>query len=138
MRSPPNQSLWRNFTVDGDGSWIYKGLVDNTLVMMSDGSYDKVAANDVCSCAAIIECSKTGQRASVSWAERSDRFTTDNYRAELLGGIALQLILRMACEGKYISPSMRPWIGCDNNGVVYHGNHPWRPLSAHQSQADVL
>lgn len=106
---------------DGDGSWIYDGLLTNSLVMMSDGSYDKMAANDVCSCTAIIEHSITGKRASVSWVEKSDRFSADNYPAEILGGIALQLILCTACEGKYISPSMRPHIGCDNNGVVYHG-----------------
>jgi hypothetical protein len=138
IRSLPNQSLWETFVVDWDGSWIYKGLVTNSLVMMSDGSYDEMAANDVCSCAAIIKHSVTGQRASVSWVEKSDRFSADNYHAEILGGIALQLNFCTACEGKYISPSMRPRIGCNNNGVVYHGNHPWRPLQANQAQADVL
>ena len=106
--------------------------------MMSDGSYDEMTANDACSCAAIIEHSLTGQRATVTWVERSDRFSADNYRAEILGGIVLQLLLRTACEGKYVSPSMRPRVGCDNNGVVYHGNHPRRPLPANQPQADVL
>jgi hypothetical protein len=110
-------------------------------VMMSDGSYDKVAANDrnnICSCAAIIECSKTGRCATVTWVEDSNCYTADNYRAERLGGIALELIIRTACEGKYISPSMCPQIGCNNNVVVYHGNHPWRPLSWNQAQVDVL
>ena len=49
IRSLTNQSLWRSFTVDGDGSWIYNGLLNNTLVMMSDGSYDENSADDVCS-----------------------------------------------------------------------------------------
>lgn len=138
IRLLTNQSLWKSLTVDGDGSWIYNGLLNNTLVMMSDGSYDENSANDVCSCAAAIECSTTGQRATVTWVEKSDSYTADNYRAEVLGGIAIQLILRVACEGKYISPSMRPRIGCDNNGVVHHGNHPWRPITANQAQADVL
>lgn len=138
IRSLPNQSLWRNFVVDGDGSWIYEGLLQNSLIMMSDGSYDPLLADDVCSCAAIISCQRTGQRASVTWVEKSDRYTADNYRAEILGGIALQLIVRTACESKYISPSMRPRFGCDNNGVVRHGNFPRRPLPAKQPQADVL
>ena len=34
--------------------------------------------------------------------------------------------------------SMSPRFGCDNKGVVHHGNHPWRPLPAKQGQADVL
>lgn len=37
--SLPNQSLWRHFTADGNGSWIYEGLLSNSLIMMSDGSY---------------------------------------------------------------------------------------------------
>jgi hypothetical protein len=106
IRALRNQSLWRSLVIDGDGSWIYDGLLSNDLVMMSDGSYDEMSANDVCSCAAIIEHSVTGQRASVSWAERSDCFSANNYRAEILGGIVLQLLIRTACEGKYVSPSM--------------------------------
>ena len=92
IRLLTNQSLWKSFTVDGDGSWICTGLLNSTLVMMSDGSYDENSANDVCSCAAAIECSVTGQRAMVTWAEKSDCYTADNYRAELLGGIAIQML----------------------------------------------
>jgi hypothetical protein len=92
-----NQSLWKSFTVDGDGSWICNGLLNNTLVIMSDGSYDENSANDVCSCAAAIMCLVTGQSATVTWAEKSGCYTADNYWAELLGGIAIQLILRVAC-----------------------------------------
>jgi hypothetical protein len=106
--------------------------------MMSDGSYDEKRAADICSCAAMIRCRLTGKTASVTWVEKSDRFSADNYRAELLGGIALQLIVRTACDGKHLSPSIRPRFGCDNKGVVYHGNHPWRPIAAKQLQADLL
>lgn len=138
LRALPNQSLWRNFVCDGDGSWIYEGLLATSLIMMSDGSYDDKRANDVCSCAAAILCSKTGKKATVTWVEKSDKYTADNYRAEILGGIALQLILQVACDGKYVSPSVHPQVGCDNNGVVFHGNKPYRPLPAKQRQADVL
>jgi hypothetical protein len=138
IRALPNQSLWKHLVVDGDGSWIYEGLLANTLVCMSDGSYNPLLAEDVCACAAIIECQRTGKRASVTWSEKSDLFSADNYRAEILGGISLQLIIRAACDGKYVTPSARPQIGCDNKGVVHHGSHPWRPLMANQSQADAL
>ena len=136
IRAQPNQSLWRTFVTDGDGSWMYESLLNNTLVMMSDGAYEPLLAEDVCSCAMIVMCTRTGQRASLTWAERSDRLSADNYRAEILGGIALQLLVKVACEGKYLSPSMSPRFGCDNKGVVHHGNHQWRPLPANQGQAD--
>ena len=138
LRSLPNQSLWKTFVVDGDGSWIYEGILRNSLIFMSDGSYDEKRAPDVCSCSAMIRCKISGHTASVTWVEHSDRFSADNYRAELLGAIALQLLIKVACDGKYISPVMRPRIGCDNVGVVFHGNHPWRPIAAKQMQADLL
>eukprot|EP00956_Cyclotella_meneghiniana_P043230 scaffold259317_cov96-Cyclotella_meneghiniana.AAC.4 len=105
---------------------------------MSDGAYESLLAEDVCSCVLIVMCTRTGQRASLTWVERSDRRSADNYGAEILGGIALQLLVKVACEGKYLSPLMSPRFGCDNKGVVHHGNHPWRPLPANQGQEDVL
>jgi hypothetical protein len=35
-------------------------------------------------------------------------YTADNYPAELLGGIALQLLVQVATDGKYISSEMNP------------------------------
>lgn len=107
--------------------------------MMSDGSYNEAKATDVVSCAAAIMCSSTGMKATVTWVERSDNHSANNYRAEILGAaIALQLLVQIACEGKCISPSMQPKFGCDNKGVVHHGNHPYRPLPSKQNQSDVL
>jgi hypothetical protein len=106
--------------------------------MMSDGSYNEKVGRDICSCAAIIYCSATGNKASVTWVEKSDVHTADNYRAEILGGIALQILTQVATDGKYVSVDMKPRFGCDNKGVVHHGNHPRRPMPEKQRQADVL
>ena len=134
----PNQSLWRTLEVDGDGSWIYRGLLLNSLVLMSDGSYNEALANDVCSSASLIICRESGQRASVTWVEKSNAHTADNYRAELLGAVALQTLISTAVSDKYVSMDMAPRFGCDNKTVVHHGNHPRRPMPEKQSQADVL
>ena len=138
LHALPNQSLWRSFRVDGDGSWIYGGLLNNTLILMSDGSYNRGIATDVCSSASIILRTDTGDRAVVTWVEKSDVHTADNYRAELLGAIALQLLVKVALDGKYISKEMRPRFGCNNKTVVFHGNHPHRPMPEKQAQADLL
>jgi hypothetical protein len=124
--------------VDGDGSWIYGGLLNNTLVMMSDCSYNQAIANDACSCAAIILRRDTGDQAKVTWVERSDVHTADSYHAELLGAIALQLLVKVALDGKYINRDMRPRFGCNDKTVVFHGNHPYRPMPEKQAQADLL
>ena len=55
-----------------------------------------------------------------------------------MGSIAIQLLLSVALDGIYVSPSCRPRVGCDNKGVVFHGNHPQRPLPSTQRQADLL
>ena len=89
IQSLPNQTLWRTLQLDGDGSWIYRGLLNNSLVMGSDGSYNESLANDVCSSASLICCNQSGNSASVSWVERSNSHTAGNYRAELLGAVAL-------------------------------------------------
>jgi hypothetical protein len=124
--------------VDGDGSWIYGGLLNNTLILMSDGSYNRGIATDVCSWLPIILRTDTGDRAVVTWVEKSDVHTADIYRAELLGAIALQLLVKVALHEKYISKDMRPRFGCDNKTVVFHGNHPHRPMPEKQAQADLL
>jgi hypothetical protein len=63
---------------------------------MSDGSYDEKRAFDVSFCMAMTRCELTGYTALVIWAERSFKFSTDNYQAEILGAIALQLLIKTA------------------------------------------
>ena len=70
--------------------------------------------------------------------EKSDSHTADNYRAELLGAVALQILVSTALEDRYVCMDMRPRFGCDNNTVVHHGNHPRRPMPEKQAQADIL
>jgi hypothetical protein len=106
--------------------------------MLSNGSYNQTIANDVCSCAAIILRSDTDDRAKVTWVECSNVHTADNYRSKLLGAIALQLLIKVALDGKYIIKDMHPRFGCHNKTVVFHGNHPYRPMPKKQAQADLL
>ncbi|KAL7520601.1 hypothetical protein ACHAWX_005318 [Stephanocyclus meneghinianus] len=32
----------------------------------------------------------------------------------------------------------KPLFGCDNKGIIHHGNHPRRPMPEKQQQADIL
>ena len=138
ISSQTNASLWKHFRVDGDGSWLYDALLRGSLILVSDGSYNESIARDCCSCSVTVRCRATGNKAKVSWVEQSDTKTADNYRAEILGGIAIQLLLKIIVDGKYIPSGLSVRIGCDNKGVVHHGNKPHRPLETKQAQADVL
>jgi hypothetical protein len=99
LHSLPNQSLWCTFTTDGDGSWIYRSLLAGNLIMMSDGSYNENISLDVCSCVVVFRDRFSGEAARVTWVEKSDNYTADNYCAELLGAIAIQLLLQVATDG---------------------------------------
>jgi hypothetical protein len=89
IHSLPNQSLWRTFQTDGDRLWINRSLLAGNLITTSDGSYNENIALDVCSCAALFRDRVTGESARVTWVEKSNVHTADNYRAELLGAIAI-------------------------------------------------
>ena len=135
LRGYDNQSLWDNFECDGDGSWITDGLTNGTLVAVHDGSYMKEVNPRVCSAAYMIRCSATGLRAKGTVAEWSE--SADNYRAEILGGIMTQLVLKAASQNPNWSYATVT-VDCDNKGVVLHGNSPRRALKEKQAQADVL
>lgn len=135
LRSMPNQSLWKHFSYDDDGSWIHRGLIMGSLDIVHDGSYMSHVSTEVCSAAVMIRCSITQKQAKISVAEKSR--CADNYRGEILGGLVIQLILR-AASARRSSPYHPADIYCDNMGVISHGNDPSRPLQEKQSQADVL
>ena len=51
IRAQENKSLWTTLWVDGDdgGEWIsYTSLMDGTLAIGHDGSYQQDVATDVC------------------------------------------------------------------------------------------
>jgi len=64
--------------------------------------------------------------------KKTDSYAADNYRAEILGGIAAQLILQAALQGKQLHKSTLITAFCDNLGVMHHGNHANRPLAEKQ------
>ena len=134
LHSFPNQSLWKNFVCDGDGEWIHRGLVDGTLVVSHDGSFMEHVSSKVSSGAFMIYCRRTGSRCKGSVVEYSE--DAGNYRAEILAGIMAQLVLRAASRRPAVYPPQS--LGCDNKGVVFHGNDPTSELCEKQTQADVL
>ena len=61
----------------------------------------------------------------------------DNYRAELLRVMMVQLILR-AASYRASSPYSPVAINCDNMGVVKHGSVPAKSLQDKQAQPDIF
>jgi hypothetical protein len=97
-----------------------------------------MVANNICSCAAVLVCSYEGKYADVTWAEKSNKRSVDNYRAEILGGCCAQLIVKAAITGRNVAGSAILEYGCNNMGVVLHGTQHRRPLLEKQAQSDIL
>ena len=76
-------------------------MVNGTLVAIHDSLYMKEVDPHACSAEYMIQCSDTGLRAKGSVAEWSE--SADNYRAEILGGIMTQLVLRAASRDPTLS-----------------------------------
>lgn len=138
IRQFPNQSLWENLDLDGDGNWILDSLKMGTLICVHDGSYMELMDRSTCSAAVVLFCTEKRRLGTASCAERTDTETATNYRGELLGGLLISLILKAACS--LIDGSVCPAVllACDNNGVVGHGNNRQRSLPEKQTQVDVI
>ena len=101
--------------------------MNGTLEIGHDGSYQSELANNICAGAPVIHCPQTDKFAELTWVEKSDRKTETNYRGEILGAIATQLLIKCSVDSQVVQGHLPPRIGCDNMGIVKHGNSPLRP-----------
>jgi hypothetical protein len=123
----------------GPGDWIFSGLMRGLLVIDHDSSYMLPhLANNVCACATVIYCSHTNQYADVTLVENSTKKAANKYHAEILGGCSTYLIIKAVITGRNVLGYGTLTVGCDNMGVVRHGNSLQRPMLEKQPQSDVL
>ncbi len=116
--------MWRDIDT-GDNpkdnmQWVADGMTADTLIWMTDGSYDRKRATDLLGVGWIIFCKATGRRITGSFWERS--ITASLLRAELLGLCALHLLARAIAEyydlGRW--PAM---MCCDNKQALLLSSH---------------
>jgi hypothetical protein len=103
-----------------------------------DGSYMPHLTNNVCTCAAVIYCSHTNQYMDFTWGGESTKKAANNSHAEILGGCSTQLIFKAATTGCNMLGHGTLTVGCDNMGVVQHGNSPQHPMLEKQPQSDFF
>ena len=75
----------------GNDGWLEASIKEDTLRAVTDGSYIRELDPDLCSSALVLECSKGRGRIICSFPEQS--LSSNAYRAELLGLMAIHLIL---------------------------------------------
>ena len=96
IRGWGNTWLWDNLSIMGDPDWIAALIADNSCVAVTDGSYMKELFPDLNSAAFVLECSKGRGRLMGSFVEHTPN--AGAYRGELLGLMAIHLILRSINE----------------------------------------
>ena len=79
--------MWEDLRLTEDLEWIVESLQNKSLVCVTDGSYDKQRAPDVCSAGWIMKCRRTGRQISGSLVEVSP--SAGSYRGEMLGMLAI-------------------------------------------------
>ncbi len=77
-------------------SWVAKGMSNNSLVWVMDGSYGRKIAINLRGVGWIIFCTKTGLCLTGTFWEKSN--SASLYRAEMLGLCALHLLARAVVE----------------------------------------
>ena len=107
-------------------------------MVVHDGSYMPKISQTVCAATFVLHCPLQEKYAHGTWVEKTTRKDADNYRAEILGGVGAQLVVKAALQDRSPSHCMEPRYGCDNLGVVSHGNQPRRSMLERQAQADIL
>ncbi len=105
-------------------SWLLEGMTSNTLTWVTDGSYDRKRAADLCGVGWIIFCSKTGQRLTGTFWERSP--SASSYRAEMLGLCGLHLLARALSEFYQIQ-EWEATLCCDSKRALEQSTYTrWR------------
>jgi hypothetical protein len=92
--------MWRNIDT-GDKpkdnmQWVADGMTAGTLILTTNGSYDRKRAADLSGVGWIIFCKATGCQITGSFWEHS--ITASSFRAEMLGLCTLHLLARAIAE----------------------------------------
>ena len=117
-----------------DPSWVVECLTNNTLVCVTDGSYQKEFAPELCSDGWIMMCRKTVKCIGGTLVEKSSY--ASSYRGELLGLLAIQLFL-LAIEEYYGVASDGNGLVCDNKAALYTFAKESKRIPSGQANTDI-
>ena len=118
-----------------DLQWLVKAVKKNTIIGVTDGSYDRDFAPDISGAGWLVSCTNSENILRANFYEQSK--SASSYRGELLGLLALHVFLYAICEFHNIK-STKPKICCDNISALRQSSHRKRRVKTGASQADVL
>ena len=108
--------MWEDLRMTESPEWVAECLRNKTLICVTDSSYAKQRATEVCSAGWIMACKQTGRKISRTLVEKSQ--SADSYRGEMLGMLAIRLFL-LAVEEYCGVITEDNKICCDNKGALF-------------------
>ena len=85
------QWMWNSVHLVGDINWLAESIADGSCIAVTDGSYMREIRTDICSAAFFFENADRSCKLVGAFPEKSE--TANAYRGELLGLLAIHLIL---------------------------------------------
>ena len=135
LKSWEGKWTWDGLILSEDPSWVAKCLKNGTLVCVTDGSYNKQVAPDVCSAGWVMACLQTKRQISGTLIERSEY--AGSYRGELLGMLAIWLFL-LAVEEYHNTISDNNEVWCDNKEALFTFEKKSKRVPTGKTNTDVL
>ena len=135
LRGWGGEWMWSNVRNEGPNlRWVVRAISNGTAVWVTDGSYNRSVAPYTSGAGWLVYCTATKLKMSGHFYERSQK--AGSYRAELLGLLAIHILLA-ALEEYYKIPPSTGKICCDNQGALYKSKEVRRRIPVGSSQADI-
>ena len=122
--------------MQGGIHWIEQAITDDSLLVVTDGSYMQETFPNVCLAAFILECTKGRGRLIGHYPEKL--LQANAYRGKLLGLVAIHLLLLSV---NHVAPALAGsvQIFSDCLGALNHMLHlPPHQVPTHCKHSDIL
>ena len=127
--------MWTHLDAPTGFAWLRDSLRNGTLACAADGSYNP-ALPTLSGAGFVLMCTRSGHYISGNFFEMSS--AASSFRRELLGLLAIFLIL-LAVKEYYLQQSNRTnQIVCDNKAAIYRFKCRTRRIAPGQKNADIL
>lgn len=118
-----------------DMSWIASALLDKSAVFVTDGSYNRVLAPDICGAGWVLVSTSSKKMIYGAFHERSN--AASSYRGELLGLTAIHHLISFVLE-YYTVPKAHGSMHCDNRGALLQASTKRKRVKPRTKHADLI
>ena len=130
--------MWQTMHLDLDASvdWFLAALSHDSLVWVTDGSYNPLAAPDISGAGWIVKDCTTNRQWACSFYEVSEN--ANSYRAELLGLYSIHVFVHALSRYFELLDTTTIKLRCDNKGALRTSSRRHKRIRPSSKCADIL